>query len=159
MSPAEPASGTSWERVCRELFAGDERAMLAWARRYLAAYPRVEGPEFHLGARFREIVGARNREQWWRTAAAALEARLADGAGTVREPAPPAYAAKYGRRFGPLPTIEARLKSFDESMARQRERERAMGLPPPEQRVPPADRGWTRQELYDEDEDDREGRA
>jgi AbrB family looped-hinge helix DNA binding protein len=50
----------------------------------------------------------------------------------------PAGAAK------PLLTVEERLKLFDESM--QRVRERAPLLPAPSD---PEDRGWTRDELYD----------
>ena len=79
-------TGSSWERVCRDLFDGDEARMLAWARRYLAAYPGVNDREFHLGAGFRSIVGPRNREQWWRKAVALLEARSAAAAGRVRAP-------------------------------------------------------------------------
>src|SRR6185295_15570787 len=33
--------GSTWDRACRELFAGDEHRMLAWGRRYLGAYPKV----------------------------------------------------------------------------------------------------------------------
>ena len=41
-------------------------------------------------------------------------------------------------------SLAERLRLFDESMKRQREREKTMKLPA----EPPADRGWTREELY-----------
>lgn len=41
-------------------------------------------------------------------------------------------------------SLAERLRLFDESMARQREREKRMKLPA----EPLADRGWTREELY-----------
>lgn len=85
-SEADDWTGSSWERVCRDLFDGDEARMLAWARRYLAAYPGVNDREFHLGAGFRSIVGPRNREQWWRKAVALLEARSGAASGSVRAP-------------------------------------------------------------------------
>lgn len=71
--------GSTWDRVCRELFDGDARRMLAWGRRYLRAYPEIQGEAFHLGARFREIVGARNRGRWWRTAVGLLERAVGEG--------------------------------------------------------------------------------
>ncbi len=41
-------------------------------------------------------------------------------------------------------SLAERLRLFDESMERQREREKRMKLPAD----PPADRGWTREDLY-----------
>ena len=41
-------------------------------------------------------------------------------------------------------SLAERLRLFDESVARQREREKRMKLPA----EPPTDRGWTREELY-----------
>jgi hypothetical protein len=150
--------GTSRKRVCRALFGGDEARMLAWGRRYLAAYPHVHGPEFHLGAEFRRIVGTRNREQWWRTTVAALErgdqgaaVAVADavsdasGAGRVAEGAPGLASGTPTRRG--LLRVEDRLRLFDEATERQRRRER--GLPAEDEPDVPPDRGWTREELYE----------
>jgi AbrB family looped-hinge helix DNA binding protein len=41
-------------------------------------------------------------------------------------------------------SLEERLRLFDESTARQREREKHMAIP----EEPPADRGWRREDLY-----------
>jgi hypothetical protein len=41
-------------------------------------------------------------------------------------------------------SLEERLRLFDESTARQREREKHMVIPD----EPPADRGWRREDLY-----------
>jgi AbrB family looped-hinge helix DNA binding protein len=41
-------------------------------------------------------------------------------------------------------SLAERLRLFDESMQRQRERDKLMKLPA----EPPTDRGWTREELY-----------
>lgn len=43
----------------------------------------------------------------------------------------------------PKPSVEERLRLFEQATARQRERERLRPLPPE------PDRGWTREELYD----------
>jgi AbrB family looped-hinge helix DNA binding protein len=43
----------------------------------------------------------------------------------------------------PKPSIEERLRLFEQATVRQRERERLRQLPPE------PDRGWTREELYD----------
>ena len=47
-------------------------------------------------------------------------------------------------------SLAERLRLFDESRARQRQREKSMKLPT----QPPADRGWTREELYTRGEPD-----
>ena len=47
-------------------------------------------------------------------------------------------------------SLAERLRLFDESRARQRQRERQMKLP----QRPPADRGWTREDLYTRGEPD-----
>ncbi|HEY7671939.1 MAG TPA: AbrB/MazE/SpoVT family DNA-binding domain-containing protein [Gammaproteobacteria bacterium] len=41
-------------------------------------------------------------------------------------------------------SLEERLRLFDQSRARQREREKGMVIPD----KPPADRGWRREDLY-----------
>lgn len=50
-----------------------------------------------------------------------------------------------GRRARPELSLEERLRLFDEAAARQTQRELRM----PKPSGPPADRGWTRDELYD----------
>ncbi|OFV88945.1 MAG: hypothetical protein A3J75_08525 [Acidobacteria bacterium RBG_16_68_9] len=47
------------------------------------------------------------------------------------------------RRKKPAGDVPTRLKLFDQATARQRERERSNPL------APAADRGWSREELYD----------
>jgi AbrB family looped-hinge helix DNA binding protein len=50
-----------------------------------------------------------------------------------------------GRRMSvPRLSVEERLRLFDESRERQRLRQKEMTIPA----TPPADRGWTREELY-----------
>jgi len=153
-TPAKDRSvwpGSSWDRACRELFAGDERRMLAWGRRYLAAYPRVHGERFHLGARFRDIVGARNRAQWWRTAVELLARRTGGPASVVSDTSAPPYGAdvalSVSRGGAPVADAAERLRIFDAGTERQRRRER--GLAPTSEGGPPAKRGWTRQDLYE----------
>lgn len=51
-----------------------------------------------------------------------------------------------GRRSRRL-SVEERLRRFDAATARQREREKHMKLPD----EPPAERDWTREDLYDRD--------
>ena len=162
MSETTAWSGSTWERVCRELFEGDEARMLAWGRRYLAAYPNVHGQPFHLGARFREIIGVRNRSQWWRSAVAMLAHRAGEEASQVAEPviatsfgspwetAAPALAAV------PRPRIAdaaERLRIFDLGTERQFRREKgvpageASGVAEPT--AVEASRGWARQDLHE----------
>lgn len=150
-------TGSTWERVCHALFDGDEARMLAWGRRYLAAHPGVGGPEFHLGAEFRRIVGARNREQWWRTAVDLLARR--ETARAVPTGAPLAAAdavretvAEFETAAPPLRrpdlTVEERLRLFDEATERQRRREAGLPIEPPKHGPPPG-RWWKREDLYD----------
>ena len=47
-------------------------------------------------------------------------------------------------RIGARLSVEERLRLFDESMERQREREKKMNLP----KDPPAERDWRREDLY-----------
>jgi AbrB family looped-hinge helix DNA binding protein len=49
-----------------------------------------------------------------------------------------------GRRSVPRLSLEERLRLFDESTARQREREKRMVIPS----EPPAERDWQREDLY-----------
>lgn len=77
MPPSWP--GSTWERVCETCFGGDEAKMLAHAREYLASDPNSLPVHLHLGTKFRDIVGARQRQQWWTTALEALAARTAQG--------------------------------------------------------------------------------
>jgi len=44
-------------------------------------------------------------------------------------------------------SVEERVRLFDQATARQREREASMAIPA----EAPADRGWTREDLYDRD--------
>ena len=144
-------SGSTWERVCRDLFGGDEPAMLAWGRRYLRVYPDVQGEAFHLGAQFREIVGARNRQHWWRTAVELLAARVGDtspaAAFSVGETAAPAYGARVPVARPGIAGRTERLRIFDCATARQRQRDEAFaaGTPSPA----PDGRGWVREDLYE----------
>lgn len=176
MSRSIDWSGSTWEIACRTLFAGDEVRMLDWGRRYLAATAEGRRRGFALGAEFRRIVGARNREQWWTTGVLLLEGRLGLRPGdarrdpTRRNPsrnraaaAAPALAvreaeepAAYGSCVSPPPRIawprlspEERLRLFDQATERQRRRE--LGLPAFEPYAPPRERGWTRTEIYDRD--------
>ena len=71
--------GSTWQRVCSVCFSGDEAAMLAHARKYLQHDPSAVPPELHLGKEFRDIVGARNRRQWWTTAVQTLLSRAKPG--------------------------------------------------------------------------------
>lgn len=54
-----------------------------------------------------------------------------------------------GRGAGMRLSLEERKRGFAAATARQREREKHMKLP----KDPPADRGWTREELYDRQKD------
>lgn len=143
--------GSTWDRTCRELFDGDERRMLEWGRRYLGAYPDVHGEAFHLGVRFREIVGARNRSQWWRTAIDLLAHRVggAGGAVQVAETLAPPYGAEVVDRCRPLIDAAERLRIFDEGTERQRRRQQGQGTAGEDAAGPPPGREWTRQDLYD----------
>lgn len=162
MREASAWTGSTWERVCRDLFEGDEARMLAWGRRYLAAYPNVHGQPFHLGARFREIVGVRNRSQWWRSAVAMLARRAGEEASQVAEPA---LAVSWGAPWETAPSALAavprpriadaaeRLRVFDLGTERQRRRERGetVGEAPgvAEPTAAETSRGWTRQDLHE----------
>jgi hypothetical protein len=76
MSDAEKYwRGSTWERVCRDCFGGDEQRMLEHARRYSPKAMFADG-DLHLGSRFRDIVKARNRTTWWRRARELLEQRV-----------------------------------------------------------------------------------
>jgi hypothetical protein len=128
--------------------------MLAWGRRYLAAYPAVHAEVFHLGARFRDIVGARNRLHWWRTAVELLSHRTVDVAAVshVAETTTAYGSATSAAAAAPM-ALDAgeRLRIFDLATERQRRRER--GLPAEESREEPrkpsGDRGWSREDLYE----------
>ncbi|KAA9134017.1 AbrB/MazE/SpoVT family DNA-binding domain-containing protein [Marinihelvus fidelis] len=52
-----------------------------------------------------------------------------------------------GQRQAVRLSLAERKRAFAAATARQREREKRMTLP----KEPPADRGWTREELYDRD--------
>lgn len=64
--------GSTWERVCDECFGGDLTRMLGYAREYSPERTFADG-DLHLGKRFREIVGTRNRTTWWGRARELLE--------------------------------------------------------------------------------------
>jgi len=64
--------GSTWERVCEECFGGDQQRMLAHAQEYSPEKSFLDG-NLHLGKRFREIIGTRNRTTWWARARELLE--------------------------------------------------------------------------------------
>lgn len=66
--PVPPWSESSWSRVCETCFGGDESKMLIHAVAYLQADGGSLPSALHLGREFRDIVGARNRTQFWTTA-------------------------------------------------------------------------------------------